>query len=185
MSRHHDDERSRTQRKREAEALQATGEKLLALPAATLATLPIPEQLRDAILVARKLSQRGALRRQRQYIGRLMRELDTAALEDALATLEQHKQAENAVFHAAERWRDRLLEEGQAGLEAFFDAHPGADRQHLRHLARAAQRETAVRERRELFRALRDTLESGQQRDSDSAAESDFEPPDSAGKIRG
>lgn len=154
---------SRTRQKREAEDLQAAGERLLALPEAKLAQLPLPEALRDAVRLGRQLAQRGALRRQRQYIGRLMRELDTAELLDALARLDQQDAQETREFHAAESWRERLLTEGSAALEAFFDAHPHADRQRLRQLVQASLAELKAgnppRQRRALFREIRHVIE--------------------------
>ena len=164
----HDDTDSRPSRtalKREAEELQAFGERLVSLPEATLARLPLPEKLLEAVQVARGLGQRGALRRQRQYIGRLMREMDVAEVRRAIEALDREHADEQATFHAAERWRERLLGGDAADLEAFFDAHPHADRQHIRHLLKAAQAETAAgkppRQRRELFREIRQVLESG------------------------
>lgn len=156
---------SKTRRKQEAETLQKAGEKLLALPDAKLAQLSLPTALIDAIDVAKKLNQRGALRRQRQYIGRLMRELDTSLLQQALAAMESKEADEHAFFHTVEQWRDRLLTEGMPGLEAFFDAHPEAERQRLRQLVQAARAEEAAgkppKHRRELFREIRHVLESG------------------------
>ena len=82
---------SKSARKREAHALQKLGEELVRLRAADLARLPLPETLRDAIEEARRLTSRGALSRQHQYIGRLMRDIDVDALEKALALLPDQK----------------------------------------------------------------------------------------------
>lgn len=159
---HDEDRPSRTRKKREAEALQALGERLLELPEGQLAALPLPEPLLVAVREGRRLTQRGALRRQRQYIGRLMRELDTDELQQALAALDQREAHERAMFHAAEEWRDRLMHEGVVALERFFGEHPRAERQRMRHLLLAACRENApVERRRELFREIRRTLERG------------------------
>lgn len=159
-----DEQISRTRRKQEAENLQRIGEKLLALPEARLAELPLPDALLQAVRTGRSLRQRGALRRQRQYIGRLMRELDTGDLQAALARLEQQESGEQERFHAAEQWRARMLEEGVTALEAFFDAYPEADRQRLRQLLKAGQGEArtgkAPRNRRELFREILALLEN-------------------------
>lgn len=167
-----DDAPSKSQRKRDADRMQAIGEKIIALPEARLAQLPLPDKLRAAVESARKLSQRGALRRQRQYIGRLMRELDTVELEEALQSLEQQDAGENALFHAAERWRERLLSEGSGGLEAFFDDYPEADRQRLRQLVDASRKELAAdkppRQRRLLFKEIRRVLEAGFEQEEDT-----------------
>ncbi len=156
---------SRTQRKREAEDLQAIGERLLELPEPKLAQLPLPDALLRAVRAGRELTQRGAARRQRQYIGRLMRELDTDDLRAALLQLEQQDIRDTQQLHAAEAWRDRLLDEGRIALEAFLDAHPHADRQRVRQLVQAsiaeAKADKPPRHRRELFREIRHVLESG------------------------
>lgn len=163
---------SKSQRKRDADRMQGIGEKLIALPEARLAQLPLPEKLRSAVESARKLTQRGALRRQRQYIGRLMRELDTAELEDSLQALEQQDAGENALFHTAERWRERLLSEGSSALEAFFDEHADSDRQRLRQLVEASRKELAAgkppRQRRLLFKEIRRVLEAGFEQEEDT-----------------
>lgn len=155
---------SRTRRKQQAEDLQALGERLIELPEAALARLPLPPPLLDAVRVARGLAQRGALRRQRQYIGRLMRELDTDVLHESLAALDRQQAEETAAFHEAEDWRERLLGGDPTELAAFFDAFPTADRQHVRRLVtRAVGQANAGRGprlRRELFREIRQLLEN-------------------------
>jgi ribosome-associated protein len=82
-----DDRPSKSSRKRAAHAAQALGERLIALKEADLARLPLPENLLDAVREARRIKARGGLSRQKQYIGKLMRDLDTAAIEDALENL--------------------------------------------------------------------------------------------------
>ncbi|MBW3568196.1 MAG: DUF615 domain-containing protein [Proteobacteria bacterium] len=172
MSDEHDKIPSRSQRKREADRLQAVGEKILGLTDARLAQLPLPDALRQAIEIARKLTQRGALRRQRQYIGRLMRELDVSELEEALQGLEGEDADDRAVFHAAERWRDRLVMEGMPALEDFFNAYPAADRQRLRQLVVAIRADAASgkapRRHRELFREIRPVVAAGFEQDQDT-----------------
>jgi len=84
---------SKSARKREAHALQKLGEDLTKMRAADLERLPLPENLREAIDEARRLTQRGALSRQRQYIGKLMREVDVEPIEAALAALTEERNA--------------------------------------------------------------------------------------------
>jgi ribosome-associated protein len=76
---------SKSSRKRSAHAAQKLGERLVRMRDAELAGLPLPEELRDAIAEARRLTSRGALARQHQFIGKLMREVDVDAIEAALA----------------------------------------------------------------------------------------------------
>jgi len=129
---------SKTRRKRESEALQSLGEALIELPAAALAEAPIPDRLREAVELARRLTKHGALRRQRQYIGKLMREIEPEALEAFLARRADLAQRERRRFHALERWRDRILKEGDAAIDACVHAL-GADAARLRKLAAAAR----------------------------------------------
>lgn len=161
---HIDTQPSRGEQKRRAEAAQRLGERLIALPQAQLDEMPLPDNLRDAVLLARRIKAHGGLRRQRQYIGKLMRELDTTEIEAAFARLDNQAAQANALLHQAEYWRDRLLAEGDDALASLLGQHPAADRQHLRQLMRNAQRE-AERGKppaaaRQLFRELRGLLEA-------------------------
>jgi len=149
---------SRSQRKREAEALQALGERLVALPAATLAAMPLDEELREAVALARRINARGGRRRQLQYIGKLMRQRDTGAIEAALADLDQGRQAEARRHRELEALRDRLIEQGDAALGEVIERYPAVDRQQLRQLIRQARKDQAAGRPagpRALFRHLR------------------------------
>lgn len=155
--------KSKSQVKREMHALQKLGEELVGLSAAELARIDLPDELREAVALAQRLNQRGARKRQLQYIGRLMRDVDPEPLQRDLDRLRNRDAAQTAQFHRIERWRDRLLEEGDAALEALFADHPHLDRQHVRQLLRNALHEQKTdkppRAARELFRYLRDALE--------------------------
>lgn len=155
---------SKTRLKRQAEELQALGERLMKLPEPELAQLPLPDPLLAALRIGRRLqNERGALRRQRLYIGKLMREMDTSELEGALTMLDTQDAQNRAHFHALEQWRDRMVAEGMPALEAFFDQYPHADRQRLRQLVLAARAEAKTarppQRQRELFRELRHVVE--------------------------
>jgi ribosome-associated protein len=154
---------SKTKRKAAVEALQDLGETLVALPKERLEKLALPETLHDAIIEARRITSNGALRRQMQYIGRLMREIDTAPIEDQLQRWDGKHNAETAHFHQLERWRTRLLSE-ETALSDFMQQYPHADSQQLRTLIRNSQRETAAnkppKSSRELFRLLREITET-------------------------
>lgn len=149
---------SRSQLKRNVQALQKLGEELVALPEQQLAALLLPEKLRDAVMQARRISSHGALKRQRQYIGRLMRELDPQPIRAKLDELRGADRVSRARFQEAERWRERLLKDGDTALEAFLMRHPGADRSHLRRLLNEAARDAAdgrpAQHARELFRYI-------------------------------
>lgn len=153
-----DEEISRSQRKRDVEALQEIGERLVTLNAARLAQLDIPDKLREAVREARRLSANGAIRRQKQYIGKLMRAVDPAPILAKFAEWDGKSREQAARFHELERWRDRLLADDKAVSELVM-AHPRADVQRLRTLIRNAHKELAAarppKSSRELFKALR------------------------------
>jgi len=149
---------SKSQRKRDSHALQELGEQLVALPAARVAELGLPEPLQDAIDEARRIRSHEALRRQLQRVGKLMREVDPEPIRDALAVDGSRHREEVGRMHAAEHWRDRLLAENDA-LAAFTARHPGAAQSApWAQLITQARAERAAgqppRRSRELYRAL-------------------------------
>ena len=148
------------------EALQDLGEKLVTLPRDKLDKLELPEALLEAVNEAKRLTSNGALRRQMQYIGRLMREVETEPIIDQLQRWEGRHSAENAHFHQLERWRTRLLNE-DAALSEFMQLYPQTDSQHLRTLIRNSQREYSAnkppKSSRELFKLIREITEAESQ----------------------
>lgn len=111
---------SKSALKREYLALQALGEQLITLSAQQLADIVADERLRDAVTAARSITSRSALRRQKQYIGRLMRDVDPEPIRAALEALDSGARQEKTVFRQAETWRDRISAGGGAELGAFF-----------------------------------------------------------------
>ncbi len=154
---------SKSQLKRESHALQALGEELVELPQAKLAKIPMPEELAEAVALARKIKARGGLKRQLQYIGKIMRSIDAEPIAQALNELKSAAGKDAARFHRLEQWRDRLVTGGDAALEQLLEEYPHTDRQHLRQLIRNAQQEAAKnkppKSAREIFRYLRDLTE--------------------------
>ncbi len=134
---------SKSQLKRESAALQKLGEQLIDMPQARLLAIPMPDVLREAVMTARQMKSRRALYRQRQYIGRLMREIDASGVQAALAKENADQKQAARRFHHLETWRDRLVEQGDALLGQLLEEFPGADRQHVRQLVRLAQFERA------------------------------------------
>lgn len=157
------DETSKTHRKREMTALRDLGEELLLLKPGQLQQIPLPEQIRDAIDAALKMTSHGAQRRQKQYIGKLMRTIDPAPIQSALQAIKEHGHASATRFHDLERWRDRLLTETDTALVSFLETYPQADRTRLRQLARNAaaeqERGEAPKSSRALFKYLRELTE--------------------------
>jgi len=152
---------SKTRKKKDMLALQDLGVKLVELNEQQLGTMQLPEPLLAAVREARRLTRHEARRRQMQYIGRLMRDIDPAPIRDRLDEWRGQGREHTAQLHALERWRDELLA-GDPALERFLREYPGADSQQLRTLIRNARREQGAalppKSYRELFRVLRDVV---------------------------
>jgi ribosome-associated protein len=154
---------SKTKRKQEMHELQALGAALVDLPDTQLRTMPLDEDLRAAVLDARRISSHEARRRQLQYIGRLMREVDAAPIRARLDALEGTSAEAAARHRRLEQLRERLLAD-DAALTDLVAEYPGADAQQLRTLIRNARREQKEgrppRAFRELFRTLKSMEEA-------------------------
>ena len=160
---------SKTKLKAEADAQQEIGVKLVALPASKLAQLDLPERLIDAINEAKRITANGAIRRQKQYIGSLMRDIDVTPIVEQMQKWEGKNTAENAYFHQLENWRTRLIADENA-LSEFMGIYPNVDSQQIRTLIRNARREASSnkppKSSRELFKLLREiTGETNQSAD--------------------
>lgn len=169
---------SKTQLKAEADAQQALGVRLSELSKDKLAKLNLPEELVRAIQETKKITANGAIRRHRQYLGRLMREIDPAPIIEQFARWDGKHTAENAYFHGLERLRERLINDPNAVSE-FIAQHPQTDSQQLRTLIRNAQKEQQTnkppKSSREIFKLLRDITQPAQQSDADSESNSEEE----------
>jgi len=151
--------KSRTQKKIEDRALQQLGEELLAISAEQLAAIEMPEELTEAVHLGRKTTSHGARRRQLQYIGALMRKIDSAPIRKALENIRLGDHQKALAFKKLEHWRDALKEGEWSVVEDILDQYPDAERQRLMQLARNACKEVAhgkaVKASRMLFRYLR------------------------------
>ncbi len=116
------DEKSKSQLKREMTALQELGEILVELSAHELERMPLPEKLYDAVVAACGMRQRGAHKRQLQYIGKVMRNVDTEPIREHLAETQSRSRQSAARQHHLERLRDLLLTEGDAAMGAQAQA---------------------------------------------------------------
>lgn len=149
---------SKTQRKKEMHELQSLGVELVELAESLIAELAIPERLREAVLAAKRIKSHEAKRRQLQYIGRLMRDVDPAPIRARLDALVGHSAQEAARHRRIEALREKLLADDNA-LTAYVAEHADADLQALRTLIRNARREQKEsrppRAFRELFRLLK------------------------------
>jgi len=148
---------SKTRRKAAMHALQDLGEAMVRLTPARLATLSLPERLADAIAEARRITRWGARRRQMQFIGRLMRDVDPEPIQAKLEQWTGGPNAEKARLANVERWRTRLLSEAGA-LDLLCVEHSHADRPRLAALVARVHEERSHSQPphayRELFRML-------------------------------
>jgi ribosome-associated protein len=155
---------SKTKRKQEMTELQKLGAKLVELPESQLEAMPMDDALRSAVLDARRIKSHEAKRRQMQYIGRLMRDVDPAPLRERLDAIDGHSAQAAAQHRRLEGWRARLLAD-DAALTAFAAEHKDADLQALRTLIRNARKEQKEakppRAYRELFRLIKECSSSG------------------------
>lgn len=153
--------KSKSQVKREMQALRDLGKELVDLPAGELKKFAISDSLHDAILLAQH-SKREALRRQLQHIGKLLREEDETSIRQTLSQISQPKREEVKILHEIEQWRDRLLTGDDEAINQLVSKYTDADRQHLRQLARNAikerEREKPPRSARLLFQYISDLM---------------------------
>jgi len=169
---------SRSQQRREALDVLALATTLAELEPGRLAKLPLPEHLLPHIAEARRIGSHIARKRQLAFLAKQMRREDDEVLDairDALDAGGEAARQETALLHRAERWRERLLDEGDAALAELLAEFPQADRQQLRQLARNAveerKRNKPPRAFRELFREVRDLLSAGADADAGDADE--------------
>jgi len=159
---------SRSQRRREALEVFELAELLVQQNEAQLERLPLDGELRTLVRESQRITQQIARKRQIQYLAKILRREDDATL-DAIRHALEHAKADSrrdtAALHRIEAWRDRLIDEGDVALAELMTAHPTADRQHLRQLARNAKDERLhhkpLHAYRDLFRAVREVLEPG------------------------
>ena len=152
---------SKSQRKREQTELQVIGEQLLDLPEDLLASLQLDERLIEALDNAKRMKSHEALRRQKQYIGRLMRDVDPEPVKALFAQLKADDRRQKRVFANAERWRDRLVQEGHDALHAFESETEQTDSvlaELLNQYARATSDRSETTTRRKIFRRVHETL---------------------------
>ena len=137
---------SKTDAKRESEQVQKLGEQLLVLQEDRFARLRLPEKLVEALAEMKRITNFEGRRRQSQYVGKLMRNLDEPQLQAIRDALDEQQKgsAQGALeLHEAETWRDELIAKDDA-LERWIAQHPGTDTQQLRALVRQARKETPV-----------------------------------------
>jgi ribosome-associated protein len=159
---------SKSMLKRESHDLQQLGKDLLAMPASRLDDIEMPERLRDALDTWKTTKSFEGKRRQLQFIGKVMREVDPEPLREAVAAF-QLGHARNALaLHQAERWRAELVaEDDKDAVTRWAQSYPGTDLQQMRTLVRNARKDASAapeqrsgRAYRELFQFIKAVLES-------------------------
>ncbi|WP_394781755.1 ribosome biogenesis factor YjgA [Undibacterium sp.] len=152
---------SKSQLKREMTALQKLGQELVEQPRDRVKRVPMPEDVRDAILECQQIKDHEGRRRQMQYVGKKMRTLDEEEIAAIQRTLDSWKglsKADTAAMHALERRREKLLTDPEALTELLAES-PDLDVQHLRTLIRNARKEQAENKPpkayREIFQILK------------------------------
>jgi ribosome-associated protein len=174
------DEPTRTELKRESTELQKLGEDMLTLRNDLLTALQLPDKLIEALAEAKRITNFEGRRRQMQFIGKLMRQLEPSRLDDIrTALVEQHTPSaqETQLLHHAEQWRDRLISDDDAAGQ-WMNLCPGTDSQQLRALIRQARKDAKPekpgqaprhgRAYREIFQMVREQLQDQAQGDNAS-----------------
>jgi len=163
--------KSRTRIKHEMIALQELGGRLAKLSEAQLKRINLPDELLEAVRFAATLKSHGAIRRQIQYIGVLMRDIDSGPIQKALDRIDQASGQDAASFRQIELWRDALAAQDAQVLESILREYPEADRARMNQLARNARKEKLEgrppKASRELFRYLRTLCQTGSKGDVD------------------
>ncbi len=134
---------SRTQIKKAAQAVIDLGVQLSEMTISEIKKLSLPAKVEEAVLTLKEMDKGPAIKRQRSYLGKLLRQNEHFIVEikEKLAEKELKAKQQNAHFHQLEKWRDRMLEEGDEALNEFMAKFPHADRQQLRQWIRNAQKE--------------------------------------------
>ncbi|WP_028023137.1 ribosome biogenesis factor YjgA [Enterovibrio calviensis] len=149
---------SKSEMKRDMEALQKLGQQLVELRPSVLAKFPLDDDMRTAVVDAQRF-EKEARRRQLQLIGKMMRTRDVEPIQAALDLLQNKHNQQTIELHKLEKMRDRVIESGDEAINVVMEAHPNADRQKLRQLARQAKKEQESNKppkaSREIFQILR------------------------------
>ncbi len=151
---------SKTQLKREADALRKMGKDLITLSGADWKLMQLPEILIEALEEARQIHSNNAQKRHLQYIGKLMRDIDTAPVKLFFNTRQLDKSRQVQQHHAIEKTRDTLISGGEEAVNSYIQVHPAASKKQLNHFVRQANREREAghppKSARALFRYLKE-----------------------------
>jgi ribosome-associated protein len=155
---------SKSQVKRDCLHLLDVGDEILKLNQEDRNTLDLPTELNEAISTALKIKSRSGLKRQRQYIGKLLRSIDSERIEAQLNKILHRHDTNTAQFKRLEKWRDQLIDNDKETLNEVIARYPGIDRQHINQLIRIANQELVQNKppaaARKLFKYLRQLEEN-------------------------
>jgi ribosome-associated protein len=132
---------NKTQIKKDIAVLHILAEEIVSLSSAQMSELKLPQDVHEAAKAAAGMSQRGARKRQLKFLTGLLRNNDIEEIGGKLATIKSQSALATKELHLLERWRDRLLEEGDQALSSLLQEYPNADRQQLRQLLRKVKKE--------------------------------------------
>jgi ribosome-associated protein len=155
---------NKTQLKVECDEMHKMGEELIALKSVDLDKIHLPEDLEKAIHEARKIKSKSGSKRQRQFIGKLIRSLDHDDISKQLEKIKHIHDTSTASFKKTELWRDRLLSDEHDAVTEIINVYPNIDRQHINQLVRQAllekNNEKPPVAARKLFKYLREIEEN-------------------------
>ena len=151
---------SKSQRKRDMKEIQEIGKQLAEIPEYLLEKINMDSELTNAVILARRLENNKSNARLFRFIGKLLSQMDLTEIKHFIDTYNLQKQTSNTAFHNLEKWRDRLVKDGDSVLDELLVEFPDLDRQHLRQLIRNAQKEELQQKppasSRAIFRYLKD-----------------------------
>ncbi len=160
-----DDWVSKTRRKKNCDDILHLGEKLITLSKEDLSLIQMQDSLRHAVEEAQRMKSHGALKRQKHYIAKVMRAMDTDDLASQIQGVLHKHDIHNASFKRMEKWRDTMLEGGDQRINDFVEQYPHAQRSHLRQLVRNAKKEQQASKPpcayRQVFKYIREIVDQG------------------------
>jgi len=177
---------NKTQIKKDMAALFELGEEISELSLATITSFDLPDNIHKAIVEVGGMPHKGARKRQLKYIAGQLHKIDVEPILERLARLKNQSAHAVREHHLVERWRDRLIAEGDDALAALLDDQPNADRQQLRQLVRNAQKELQAakppKSSRLLYRYLK-TLFVDEGLDDDFDDEAQYDDTDAESEL--
>lgn len=157
---------SKSQMKKEVNDITRLGIELTELADSQIKNIEMSDTLFNAIMEYKRISKHSALKRQRLYIGKLIRKEDWESIQEHLRKLKEPLEQHNARFKAMENWRDRMIAEGDKAVNDFIGEYHEGDRQKLRQMAKNAMKEKDAEKTpahaRKLFKYIREVVDNSE-----------------------